>query len=61
MLLLLPAELARSVVILPPGYSISGGRLVYNEEWDETAEVQSNSEVEDSYGGGIILSAYSLA
>ena len=47
MLLLLPAELARSVAILPPGYPISGGRLVYNEEWDETAEVQSNSEVED--------------
>lgn len=28
-------------------YSISEGRLAYNEEWDETAEVQTDSEVED--------------
>ena len=47
-----PAELAKSVVIgenlpvLPPGYSISEGRLAYNEEWDETAELQSDSEEE---------------
>ena len=33
---------------LPPGYSISEGRLAYNEEWDETAEMQSDLEVEDS-------------
>ena len=36
-----PAELAKSVVIeklpvLPLGYSVSGGQLAYNEEWDET-------------------------
>ncbi len=45
-----PAELAKGVVIceklpdLPPGYSISEGRFAYNEEWDETAELQSDSE-----------------
>lgn len=39
-----PAELTRSVVIdeslpvLPSSYSVSEGRLAYNEEWDETAE-----------------------
>ena len=50
----MPAELARSVVFaeklpnLLPGYSISEGRLAYDEKWDETAEVQSDSEVEDS-------------
>ena len=38
-------ELAKSVVIgeklpaLPPGYSVCEGRLAYNEEWDETAEL----------------------
>ncbi len=31
---------------LPPGYSISEGRLAYNEEWDETTELQSDSEEE---------------
>ena len=47
-----PAELAKSVVIgeklpaLPPGYSISEGRLAYNEEWDESVELQSASEEE---------------
>ena len=47
-------ELSKSDVIgeklpvLPPGYSISEGRLAYNEEWDwdETAELQSDSEEE---------------
>ena len=49
-----PVELARNVVVakklpnLPPGYSISEGKLAYNEEWDKIAEVQSDSEVEDS-------------
>lgn len=49
-----PAELTRSVVIgeslpvLPSGYSISEGKLAYNEEWDETAELQSDSEVESN-------------
>ena len=39
------AELTRSVVIgeslpiSPLGYSISEGRLAYNEEWDETAMI----------------------
>ena len=47
-----PAELAKSVVVgeklpvLPPGYSISEGRLPYNEEWDEIVELQSDSEEE---------------
>ena len=27
-------------------YSISEGRLAYNEKWDETAELQSDSEEE---------------
>ena len=37
-------ELSKSDVIgeklpvLPPGYSISEGRLAYNEEWEETVE-----------------------
>ncbi len=31
---------------LPPRYSISEGRLAYNKEWDETAELQSDSEEE---------------
>ena len=49
-----PAELTRSVVIgeslpvLPSGYSISQGRLTNNEEWDETAELQSDSELESN-------------
>lgn len=40
-----PAELAKSVAIgeklpvLPPEYSVSEGRLAYNEEWDKTAEL----------------------
>ncbi len=48
----IPVELAKSVVIgeklpdLPPGYSISEGRFAYNEEWHETAELQSDSEEE---------------
>ena len=48
------AELTRSVVIgenlpiSPLGYSISEGRLAYNEEWDETAELQSVSEEESN-------------
>lgn len=33
---------------LPPGYAVSEGRLAYNEEWDKTVDVQSDSEVEDS-------------
>ena len=47
-----PAELAKSVVIgeklpvLPPGYSISEGRLAYNEEWNEIVDLQSDSEEE---------------
>ena len=47
-----PAELAKSVVvseklpILPSGYLVSEGRLAYNEEWDKTAELQSESEEE---------------
>ena len=32
---------------VPPGYSTSEGRLVCDEEWDKTAEVQSESEVDD--------------
>lgn len=45
------AELTRSVVmskqqpVLPPGYSVSEGRLAFNEKWDETAELQSDSAV----------------
>ena len=47
-----PAELAKSVVIggklpvLPPGHPISEGRLAYNEEWNESVELQSDSEEE---------------
>ena len=42
--------LAKCVVIgeklpvLPPGYSVCEGRFAYNEEWDETAELQSDSK-----------------
>ncbi len=45
-------ELSKSDVIgeelrvLPPEYSACEGRLAYNEEWDETAELQSDSEEE---------------
>ena len=34
--------------LLPPGYSISKGQLAYNEEWDETAELQSDSDDESN-------------
>ena len=40
--------IGESLPVLPSGYSISGGRLAYNEEWDETAELQSDSEVESN-------------
>ena len=45
-------ELSKSDVIgeklpvLPPGYSVCEGQLTYNEKWDETAELQSDSEEE---------------
>ena len=35
-------------MVLPLGYSIVEGRLSYNEDWDETAELQSESEEESS-------------
>ena len=38
--------ISEKLPVLPPGYSISEGRLVYNEEWDETAELQSDPEEE---------------
>ena len=31
--------------VLPSGYHVSEMQLVYNEEWDETAELQSDSEI----------------
>ena len=30
--------------VLPPGYSVCGGRLTYNQEWDKTVELQSDSK-----------------
>ncbi len=48
----IPVELAKSVVvseklpILPSEYLVSEERLTYNEEWDKTAELQSESEEE---------------
>lgn len=32
------------IPVLPSGYSVSEGRLAYNEEWDKTAELHSDSE-----------------
>ena len=46
-----PAELtviSKKLPVLPPGYSASEGRLAYIEEWDETAELHSDSEVESN-------------
>lgn len=48
----MPRELTRSVIVgeelppLPPGYSDSEGRIALN---DNTAELQSDSEVESDY------------
>ena len=40
--------LVKNYQFLPPGYSIFEGRLAYNEEWDETAELQSDSKEEST-------------
>ena len=47
-------RLAKSVVIgkkfpvLPPGYSISEGRIAFSEEWDKTVELHSDSKEESN-------------
>ena len=33
---------------LPLGYSVSGGRLIYNEEWDETAKWLADTEMKSN-------------
>lgn len=42
----LPAEnvvISQKLPILPPGYYVSEEQLAYNEQWDETTELQSDS------------------
>ena len=38
--------IGETLPVLLPGYSVCEGRLAYNEEGDETAELQSDSKEE---------------